>query len=125
MCGGGAGASSWEVPLGMGTEKFAWAEGFGVAGGGGEEDGAVPLPLTGGSRSISIALLPLIAELARAEKRLRSSGGRFNGWMSESNLLLRRDDDVGSVACRESLEVRGDDEDLGEAAGSRSLVESR
>ena len=52
-----------------------------------------------------------MAEFAKADKRLRSSGGRFRGWVSGSNLLLRReedDDDAGSVDCRESRFERDD-----------------
>lgn len=71
MCGGGAGASPGLVPLGMGTEKFAWAEGFW-----GEPGDA---PLTGGSRSMSMELLPLMADCANEDRRLRSSGGKLRG----------------------------------------------
>lgn len=71
MCGGGAGASSELVPLGMGTEKFAWAEGF-------WEDSADDAPLTG-SRSMSMELLPLMADCAKEDRRLRSSGGKLRG----------------------------------------------
>lgn len=49
-----------------------------------------------------------MAAVAKADRRSRSSGGKFSGWMSGSNLLLRRDEekDEGSVECRESLEER-------------------
>jgi hypothetical protein len=82
----------------MGTEKLAWAEGFG----GGEE-----APLTG-SRSMSMELRPLMADLASSDRRWRSSGGRFRGWVLGSN-FGRRDDEAapGSVewrAAREGLE---------------------
>lgn len=84
------------MPLGMGTEKFLWAEDFWLAAGGGGDDA----PLTG-SRSISMELRPLMAEVERADRRFRSSGGRFKGWVSGSNLLLRREE-VGSVDWRAS-----------------------
>jgi hypothetical protein len=104
LCGGGAGAS---VLSGMGTEKLVCAEGCC-----GEEAGDDDAPFTTGSRSTSIELLPLMAEFAKADKRLRSSGGRFRGWVSGSNLLLRReeddDEDDGSVDCRESRFERDD-----------------
>lgn len=105
LCGGGAGASSLPfgtmLPLGMGTAKFFWAEGFDeplVGGGGGDA-----APLTG-CGSISIEL-EFMAELDKADSRLRSrsSGGRFNGWVSGSYLLLRREEPA-SVECRESRE---------------------
>ena len=109
LWGGGAGASSeLFVPLGMGTEKFAWAEEFcGELGD--------PAPLRG-SRSISMALLPLMADCARVERRLRSSGGKFSGWVSGSNLDRREDDEEPprSVEWREAREGRedlGDEED--------------
>lgn len=48
-----------------------------------------------------------MAEFAKADKRLRSSGGKFSGWVSGSNLLRREDDDDdGSVDCRESRDER-------------------
>lgn len=109
LCGGGAGASSLPLPLpfgamlplGMGTAKFFWAEGFDeplVGGGGGDA-----APFTGcGSTSIE---LEFMAELDMADSRLRSrsSGGRFNGWVSGSYLLLRREEPA-SVECRERRE---------------------
>lgn len=105
LCGGGAGASSLPfgamLPLVMGTEKFFWAEAFDeplVGGGGGEA-----APFTGcGSTSIE---LEFMAELDMADSRLRSrsSGGRFNGWVSGSYLLLRREWPA-SVECRERRE---------------------
>lgn len=78
----------------MGTEKFVWAEEFG----GGDE-----APFTG-SLSISIELRRLMADWDRAESRLRSSGGKFRGCVSASNLLRREEDESGSVEWRESLE---------------------
>lgn len=95
LCGGGAGASSLlMLPLGMGTAKFFWAEGFedGLGGGG---DAA---PLTGwGSTSI-------LADMADRRFRSRSSGGKFNGCVSGSYLLLRRDEWPASVECRDRRE---------------------
>lgn len=113
LCGGGAGASSLPfgtmLPLGMGTAKFFWAEAFDeplVGGGGGDA-----APLTG-CGSISIEL-EFMAELDMADSRFRSrsSGGRFNGWVSGSYLLLRREEPA-SVECRESREDLDVDDDL-------------
>lgn len=104
LCGGGAGASSLPfgamLPLVMGTAKFFWAEAFDEALAGGGGDAA---PFTGcGSTSIE---LEFMAELDMADSRLRSrsSGGRFNGWVSGSYLLLRREWPA-SVECRERRE---------------------
>ena len=106
MWGGGAGASLWlELPLGIGTAKLACAEGFWDSGG--VVEAAVPLT---GSRSISIELPLFMAFVARADRRLRSSGGRFRGWVLGS--ILFRLERPGSVECRESLEDRDEEEGL-------------
>lgn len=50
-----------------------------------------------------------VEEREIVEKRLRSSGGRLRGWVSESYLLPRREEDdetPGSVDCLESLDWR-------------------
>ena len=113
-CGGGAGAaspsplavSSLPFPLGMGTEKFVCADKF--CGG---EPGEAPLT---GSRSMSMELLPLMADCANEDKRWRSSGGKFSGCVSGSYLDRREEEEPGSVECREPRDGR---EDLKPAAG--------
>lgn len=96
------------LPLVMGTAKFFWAEAFDepLAGGGGGD----AAPFTGcGSTSIE---LEFMAELDMADSRLRSrsSGGRFNGWVSGSYLLRR--EWPASVECRERRDLDVDDDDL-------------
>lgn len=55
-------------------------------------------------------LLPLMADCANEERRLRSSGGKLRGWVSGSNLARREDDEEpGSVECRELRDGRDDD----------------
>lgn len=81
------------------------------------DDGA---PLTG-SRSMSMELLPLmmgvlgvlgvldalgvLGELS-TERRRRSSGGRFRGWVLGSNFCLRDEDELRSVWWREERDGR-------------------
>lgn len=60
---------------------------------------------------MSIELRPLMADCDKAEKRFRSSGGKFSGWVFGSILLesffFRREEDEedpGSVEWREARE---------------------
>ena len=63
--------------------------------------------------SIELRPLMVVAERDRAEKRLRSSGGRLRGCVSRSSLLLREEEEetLGSVECLAKRECR-DDEDF-------------
>lgn len=95
----------------IGTAKLVCAEELFCE----EDDAGEEVPLTG-SRSMSIC--SLMVELDSFDNRRRSSGGRLRGWMSAS-FLLRREDDRGSVACRESLGCRGDANEFSVSRGSR------